>query len=189
VRNRPLIATALTMVVFSSTACIGASGLKQCGPETRGVGATGRVNLADGVSTAIGSASMGEMREPGRPDTQVASVDLYAQSYVTGSSEPSNFLRGHITGIQLLTTETASRLVGSYNPPEPLLLPPNLFAFSGAYNWVLSIDDSRAVVLGAQLVLELQTDLPNQPVVRIPLTVIAPNSSLAWYRTSGDGCG
>ena len=157
--------------------------------ETRGVGASGRVALADGISTSNGSASMGEAREPGRPDTEVATVDIFAQSYNAASGLSSDFLRGHITGIQLRTGETPTRLVGSYNLPASLLLPPNLFAFSGPYNWVLTIDDSRALILAGQLVLELQTDIPSQPVVRIPLTVLAPNSSMSWYRTSGDACG
>jgi hypothetical protein len=183
-----LTSVALAMVLFLSTACVGSSGLKQCGLETRGVGASGRVALTDGISTANGSASMGEAREPGRPDTEVATVDIFAQSYDAASSMSSDFLRGHITGIQLRTTETPTRLVGSYNPPAPLLLPPNLFAFSGSYNWVLSIDESRALVLAGQLVLALQTDISNQPEVRIPLTVLAPNNSMSWYRTSGDGC-
>lgn len=184
-----LTGIALTMVLSLSLSCVGTSGLKQCGLETRGVGASGRVALADGISTANGSASMGEAREPGRPDTEVATVDIFAQSYNAASSASSDFLRGHITGIQLRTGETPTRLVGSYKPPASLLLPPNLFAFSGPYNWVLSIDDSRALVLGGQLDLELQTDISTQPVVRIPLTVLAPNNSMSWYRTSGDGCG
>ena len=184
-----LTGIALIMVMFLSASCSGIGGLKQCGLETRGVGARGQVALADGISTANGSASMGEAREAGRPDTEVATVDIFVQSYNAASSLSSDFLRGHVTGIQLRTAATPTRLVGSYDPPAPLLLPPNLFAFSGPYNWLLGLDDSRALILAGQLVLELQTDISSQPVVRIPLTVLAPNNSMAWYRTSGDACG
>ena len=185
----PLSTIALMTVMFLSASCSGIGGPKQCGPETRGVGARGQVWLADGVSTANGSASVGERREAGRPDTETATVDIFAQSYNAASLVGSDFLRGHVLRIQLRTAETPARLVGSYDPPNPLLLPPNLFAFTGAYNWLLSIDDTRALILAGQLVLELQTDVPSQPVVRIPLTVLAPNSSMAWYRTTGDACG
>jgi len=44
-----LTGIALIMVMFLSASCSGIGGLKQCGLETRGVGARGQVALADGI--------------------------------------------------------------------------------------------------------------------------------------------
>ena len=114
-----LTSLALTMVLFLSTSCVGTSGLKQCGLETRGVGASGRVALADGISTANGSASMGEAREPGRPDTEVATVDIFAQSYNAASSASSDFLRGHIREFSCAPERLRVDSSDRTTPPRP----------------------------------------------------------------------
>ena len=178
----------LMMLILLSTSCGVISEVKKCGSESRGVAATGQVALADGISTANAKASVGEVRDPGRPETQVATVYVVAQSYKAGSFDPSDFLRGHVTGVELRDAQTPSRLVGSYTPPTVLLLPPNLFAFLGPYTWLMPLEDGLAMVLSGQLVLELQTDLPSQPLVRIPLTVMEPGNSLTWSRASGNAC-
>jgi hypothetical protein len=178
----------LMMLILLSTSC-GITGVNQCGPEFRGAAAYNQVVLADGVSTANGYVSIQEMRDPGRPETQVATYAIEAGS---------DFLGVHMTRAELRDTQTPSRLFGSYPPPlapcaDPsapcflLPLPRNLW-FGGPYNWPVPVEDGLALLLSFQLVLEIQTDLPSQPLVRIPLTVLY-QSNLTWTRTKGESCG
>jgi len=169
----------LVTLILLSTSCGLSTGVKQCGPELRDASVLGRVVLADGTSTANGGVSMAEVRDPGRPETEVATVNIYAQS---------DFLRGHMTRAELRDAQTPSRLLGSYTPPTVLPLPPNLFKFDGPYAWPLPIEDGRTLLLSGQLVLEIQTDIPSQPLVRIPLTVLV-RSDPSWTRMTGEGCG
>ena len=166
----------LMMLILLSTSC-GITGVKQCGPEGRGAYAFNQVVLADGVSTANGDVSVGEVRDPGRPETELDSVDIFAQS---------DFLRTHMIRAEIRDTQTASRLLGSYLPPTLLALPRDLW-FGGPYNWPVPVQDGLALLVSGQLVLEIQTDLPSQPLVRIPLTVL--QSNLTWTRTKGESCG
>lgn len=168
----------LMMLILLSTSCGFISGVKACGPENRFVTVDGQVVMADGTSTVDGSVGIDEVRDPGRPETDVATVHI---------SAGSDFLRGHVTRVELRDAQTPSRLFGSYTPPTSLL-PPNVFGFGGPYNWPVPLEDGRALLLSGQLVLEIQTDLPSQPLVRIPLTVLG-QSVLTWTRMTGEGCG
>ena len=156
------------------------------------MGGKGEVALADGTSHANASLSLQESRKPGRPETQIARVYISVQSWLApGMSAPSDFLRGHITAIELRDTQTPPRLLKSYAPPNPLELPPNLFGVYGTYDWLISVDDARALIVADHVVLEMQTDLASQPLVRIPLKGLNPTDPLKWSRSSiaaGDAC-
>jgi len=169
----------LVTLILLSTSCGLSTGVKVCGPEIRAAGMLGQVMLADGTSTANAGLGLSQMRDPGRPETEVATVYVYAQS---------DFLRTHMTRAELRDTQTPSRLLASYAPPAVLPLPPNLFAFDGPYAWPLPVEDARALLLSGQLVLEIQTDLQSSPLVRIPFTVIRQNDA-SWFRTMGESCG
>lgn len=169
----------LMMLIVLSASCGISTGVKQCGPEMRDAGVLGQVVLADGTSTANAGLGMSEVRDPGRPETEVATYDIYAQS---------DFVRDHMTRAELRDTQTPSRLLGSYTPPTVLPLPPNLFAFGGPYDWPVPVEDGRTLILSGQLVLEIQTDLPSQPLVRIPLTGLQRNDT-TWFRETGESCG
>lgn len=169
----------LVMLILLTMSCGLSTGVKVCGPEIRAAGMLGQVMLADGTSTANAGLGVSEVRDPGRPETEVATYNIYAQS---------DFLRTHMTRAELRDTQTPSRLLGSYTPPTVLPLPPNLFAFGGPYDWPVPVEDGRTLLLSGQLVLEIQTDLPSQPLVRIPLTVLRQNDP-TWTRMTGEGCG
>ena len=166
-------------MMLLSISCGGLTGVKTCGPETRDAGALGQVVLADGTSTANAGVGISQVREPGRPETQVSTYGIYAQS---------DFVRDHMTRAELHDTQAPSRVFGSYNPPPVLPLPPNLFSFGGPYDWPVPVEDGRTLLLSGQLVLEIQTDLPSQPLVRIPLTVM-PQGDPTWVRETGESCG
>jgi hypothetical protein len=61
--------------------------------------------------TAHAGLSLWENREPGRPETEMAAIDLFAQS---------DSLRHHMTGAELHDLQTPSRLFGSFMPPAVL---------------------------------------------------------------------
>jgi hypothetical protein len=169
----------LMMLLLLSTSCSSINGVKVCGPEFRGAGVLGQVVFADGTSTANTGLVISEVREPGRPETEAAAVAIYAQS---------DFLRTHMIRAELRDTQTPSRLLESYTPPDVLPLPPNLFSFNGPYAWPLPVADGRSLLLSGQLVLEIQTDIQNQPLVRIPLSVVSQNDP-SWSRETGESCG
>jgi hypothetical protein len=177
----------LMMLILLSTSC-GITGVKQCGPEFRGGTMYNQVVLADGVSTANGEVSISEMRDPGRPETEVDTYAILAASDSRVAGPSISFLSDHMTRAELRDTQTPSRLIGSYLPPTLLALPRNLW-FGGPYDWPVPVEDGLALLLSGQLVLEIQTDLPSQPLVRIPLTVLY-QSNLTWgNRTTGESCG
>jgi hypothetical protein len=93
-----------------------------------------------------------------------------------------------MTGAELRDLQTPSRLFGSFTPPAVMPLPPNLFAFDGPYTATVSVEDFRSLMLSGQLVVDIQTDIPGQSVVRIPLTVIRQNDG-SFIRETGEGCG
>jgi hypothetical protein len=172
-------ALGLTLVIVQSVACSGISGVKECGPEHREAGVLGQVVLADGSSTANAGLGLSEVREPGRAETEVATVSIYAQS---------DFLRTHMIRAELRDAQSPSRLLGSYDPPAVLPLPPNLFGSDLPYAWPMPVEDGRTLLLSGHLTLEIQTDLSNQSVVRIPLSVVRQNDP-SWLRAMGEGCG
>lgn len=171
------------------SACSISSGVKECGPEGRGGQATGQISLAQPNSIALGGITIGESREPGRPETEVASVDLYAQNYANDFSN-SDFLRGHLTGIEVRDSQTPSRLLRSYAVPADVLqlLPPNLFHITGPYDWAVSVEEALTMIVAGQVILQLETDLPGQPQVAIPLTRVFV-TDLTWHRATGEICG
>jgi hypothetical protein len=165
------------IAIVSLTSCSALTGVKKCGPELRVTGMLG--NLAIGNGTAHAGLSLFENRKPGRPETEVAAIDLFAQS---------DSLRRHMTGAELRDLQTPSRLFGSFAPPAVMPLPPNLFSFDGPYAATVPVEDFRTLMLSGQLVLDIQTDIPSQPVVRIPLTVLRQNDG-SFIRETGDACG
>ena len=169
----------LMMLIVLSASCGISTGVKRCGPEMRDTQVRGQVVLADGTSTANAGFAISEVRDPGRPETDVATVDIFAQS---------DFLRDHMTGADLRDAQNPSQVLGSYSPPSVLPLPPNLFSGGGPYAWPLPVEDGRAVLLSGQLVLEIQTDLPSQSLVRIPLSVLVQVDP-TWFRETGESCG
>ncbi|MDQ6768635.1 MAG: hypothetical protein M3Z54_01435 [Gemmatimonadota bacterium] len=175
-----LFAASMLLTVWAlSISCGIVTGVKQCGPEQRGAGALGEVVLPDGT-TARAAAILSEQRELGRPETEVVRVQGYAQSYS---------LYGHMTRAELRDGQTPSRLFETYAPGEGLeKWAPNLFGVFRPYAWPLTVDQARALIGSGGLVFEIYTDLPSQPLVRIPLTSTAqPND--AWTPVTGEACG
>jgi hypothetical protein len=170
------IASSLIAIV-SLTSCRALTGVKTCGPELRVTGMLG--NLAIGTGTAHAGLSLWENREPGRPETETATIDVFAQS---------DSLRQHMTSAELRDLQTPSRVFGSFTPPAVMPLPPNLFGFDGPYAATVPVEDFRALMLSGQLVLDIHTDIPNESVVRIPLTVLRQNDG-TFIRETGESCG
>ena len=129
-----------------------------------------------------------ESRKPGRSETQIAQVGLEVYAHLLSDrSLPSDFLRGHVTAIELRDAAMPSRLIKSYVPPNP---PPFLQEFSRdgmAYDWSITVDEARALFVADQVVIELHTDLPSQPLVRIPLKGANSSDPLKWSRTTISG--
>jgi hypothetical protein len=166
------------ILIVQLTACGISTGVKECGPEQRGASAIGRITLADGTSTANASIGMSEVREPGRPETVVITYGVSAQS---------DFLRTHVIRGELRDATTPSRLLASFSPPDLLPLPPNLFSGGGPFDWPVPAEEGRSLLVSGQLVLEIGTDLPDQPVVRIPFTQGVDDPT--WSRARGEVCG
>ena len=167
------------MLVLLSTGCSSATGVKSCGPEMRATNVIGRLMNSDATPFAIAGLYLSEVREPGRPETEVATLDVYAQS---------DSLRTHMTRAELRDTQSPSRLFGSYDPPAVLPLPPNLFKVSATYASQLPVDDFRAMAASGQLALDILTDIASQPAVHVPLTIVLQNDA-GWFRAHGESCG
>jgi hypothetical protein len=165
------------LLILLFAACSASTGVKQCGPEERVVRVRGQLPIGNG--TAFAGLGLSEVREPGRPETEIATIDVFAQS---------DSLRTHMTRAELRDTQSPSRLFGTYTPPLVLPLPPNLFSFDGPYAVQLPVEDFRSLMAAGQLVLEIQTDLAAQPLVRIPLNIIVQIDP-TWIREQGEGCG
>ncbi len=177
--KRLFAASMLSMMLMLSTSCGIVSGVKQCGPEQRGASAVGEVVLPDGT-TARAAAILSEQRELGRPETEVVRVQGYAQSY---------FLYGHMTRAELRDGQAPSRLFETYAPAEgPEKWAPNLFGVFRPYAWPLTVDQARTLIGSGGLVFDIYTDLPGQPLVRIPLTSTGQPSA-AWTPVTGEACG
>ena len=166
----------LLIAIVGLSSCGLSTGVRQCGPESRVARVRGQLVLGDGTSYA--GLSLDQVREVGRPQTEVAMIDVFAQS---------DSLRTHMTRAELRDVQ-ASRLFGSYQPPAVLPLPPNLFSFDGPYPALLPVEEFRVLMISGQLVVDIFTDLPAQPVVRIPLTVVDQDDP-SWVRMTGEGCG
>jgi hypothetical protein len=177
------------LLVLLSTACSGMTGVKQCGPEERRGQATGQISLTEPNSIALGGITLGESREPGRPETEEAGFDMYAQNY-TNTFLSSDFLRGHLTKIEIRDSQSPSRLLGAYAVPADVLqlLPPNLFHITQPYTWPVSVEQALTMLVSGQLIMQLETDLPSQPLVIIPLTRVF-ETDLTWHRATGEICG
>ena len=167
----------LLILILSLNACAQSTGVKQCGPEVRVTRVRGELLLGDRTSYA--GLSLSEVREPGRPETEVATIDVFAQS---------DSLRTHMTRAELRDSQSPPHLFGSYAPPAVLPLPPNLFSFDGPYPMLLPVDEFRALMASGQVFLDILTDLPAQPLVRIPLTILIQNDA-SWIRMTGESCG
>ncbi|MFL5483217.1 MAG: hypothetical protein ACJ8AK_13640 [Gemmatimonadaceae bacterium] len=179
------------IVTLATVACGSASGPRACGDEYRIVADSGEVALADGLSFVDVSAMLRESRKPGRPETQIAQVGLEVYAHLLSDrSLPSDFLHGHVTTIDVRDAGTPSRLIKSYVVPNP---PPFLAEFSQygmAYDWSITVDEARALFVADQFVIEVHTDLPSQPLVRIVLKGANASDPLKWSRTiiSGGDC-
>ncbi|MDQ6690342.1 MAG: hypothetical protein M3Z18_07515 [Gemmatimonadota bacterium] len=174
-----LFAGSMLLTVWALSTSCGISGVKQCGPEQRGADALGEVMLPDG-STVRAAAILSEQRELGRPETEVVRVQGYVQSY---------FLYGHMIRAELRDVQTPSRLFETYAPGEGVdQWAPNLFWVFHPYAWPLTVDQARALIESGGLIFEIHTDLPSQPLVRIPLTSTAQHND-AWTPVTGEACG
>jgi hypothetical protein len=179
------------LVALATVACGSSSGPKACGDEYRSVGGSGQVALADGLSFVHVSVAVNESRKPGRPETQTAQVGVEVYSHLlSDSSMPSDFLRGHVTAVEIRDAGTPPRLIKSYVPPNPPL--PFLFDFSqsGIYDWSITVDQARALFVADQVVIELRTELAIQSLVRVPLNrseVVDVVDPLKWSRTTISG--
>src|SRR2546423_5685528 len=178
---------------LATVACSSSSGPKACGDEYRVVGGSGDAALADGLSFVHVEASIRQSRKPGRPETQIAQVAVLVYAHLLADATiPSDFLRGHITAIEVRDAATPSRLLKSYVPPNPPLPVLTDFSETGlVFDWSITVDDARALFLASEVVIELHTDLPSQPLVRIPLNVRSDlGDPVNWSRTviSGGEC-
>lgn len=176
------------IVTLATVACGSSSGPKECGDEYRRVGGSGEVALADGLSFVDVGVSLTESRKPGRPETQTAGVGVEVYSHLLSNrSMPSDFLRGHLTAIDVRDAGTPSRLIKSYVPPNPPLPFLQDFSQSGIYDWSITVDEARARFVADQVVIELRTDLAIQPLVRVPLKRSEVVDPLQWSRTTISG--
>jgi hypothetical protein len=172
-------------------ACSSSSGPKACGPEYRVVGGVGDVSLADGLSFVEVGVDLSESREPGRAETQVARVGVSVYAHLLSDrSIPSAFLRGHVTAVEVRDAGNPSRLLKSYVPPNPPPFLQEFYRYGMVYDWSITVDEARSLFVADQVVVELQTDLASQPLVRIPLNRLEVGDPLIWSRTtiSGGNC-
>ena len=187
--NTPSKRIGFFIVTVATVACSSSSGPKACGDEYRVVDASGEAALADGLSFVAVGANLRESRKPGRPETQTAQVGVEVYAHLlSNSSMPSDFLRGHITAIEVRDTGAPSRLIRSYVPSTPV--PGILSDFSQygmIYDWATTVDETRALFVADQLVIELRTDLASQPLVRVPLKRSEVVDPLQWRRTTISG--
>lgn len=177
------------IVTLATVACGSSSGPKYCGDEYRVVEGSGEVALADGLSFVDVSVDLAESRTPGRPETQTALVGAQVYAHLLSNRYmASDFLRGHITAIEVRDAGTPSRLIKSYVPPSPT---PNsltdFYRYGMIYDWSITVDEARALFVADQVVIELQTDLTIQPLVRIPLKRSGVADPLQWSRTTISG--
>jgi hypothetical protein len=163
-----------TLAIFS-TSCVAISGVKQCRYEQRGVAASAEFVLPD-ATTLTAHVDLHEQRESSLRPT-IAELRTGAES---GS------LYGHMTGAELRDNRTPSRLLGSFAPGGPGFAP-YVFETAKSYDWPLTIDQARINIESGELVLEIATDVPTQPLLRIPLTTTTHTDG-TWFRERGDGC-
>lgn len=176
------------ILTLATVACGSSSGPHECGDEYRVVGGSGEVALADGLSFVEVRVDLSESRKPGRPETQVAQVGMSVYPHLLSDrSIPSDYLRGHVTAIEVRDAGTPSRLIKSYvppNPPESLAI---FYRYGMIFDWSISVAEARALFVADQVVIELQTDLASQPLVRIPLKGANSSDPLKWSRTTISG--
>ena len=187
--NTPSKRIGFFILMLATVGCGSPSGPHECGDEYRIVGGSGQAALADGLSFVEVTAALSESRKPGRPETQIArvGVEVYAHR-LSDPSFPSDFLRGHITAIEVRDAGTPSRLIKSYVPPNPPLPLLSDFSQSGMiFDWSITVDEARALFVADQVVVELRTDLASQSLVRIPLKGANPSDPLKWSRTTISG--
>ena len=195
-RRGSVINTLLKRIGFfigtlATVACGSSSGPKECGDEYRVVGVSGDVALADGLSFVEVGVDLSESRQPGRAETQIARVGVSVYAHLLSDrSIPSAFLRGHVTAVEVRDAGTPSRLIKTYVPPNPPPFLQEFYRYGMVYDWSITVDEARSLFVADQLVIELQTDLASQPLVRIPLKRLELGDPLKWSRTtiSGGNC-
>jgi hypothetical protein len=176
-RTRLSASMLLSAIVMSSSSC-GITGVKQCRFEQRAVSASSQFVLAD-ASTVSAHVDLAEQRESSLYPSE-ARLLVGAQSYS---------LYGHMTHAELRDSHTPSRLLASYSPGVGQeTWAPNLIGMFTPYDWPMSIDEARALIQSGELILEISTDLPDQSLIRIPLTSTMPTDG-TWLRERGEGCG
>jgi hypothetical protein len=168
----------LSALIIFTTSCGAISGVQQCRFEQRGVSASGEFVLPD-ATTVTAHVDLAEQRESSsQPD--MARLLIGSQSYS---------LYGHMTGAELRNNQTPSRLLGSFLPGVGQeTWAPNLVGTFKTYDWPLTIDQARALIESGELVMDIRTDLPEQSLLRIPLTTTT-HSDGTWFRERGDACG
>jgi hypothetical protein len=173
---------------LATLSCGSSSGPKECGDEYRIVNGSAEVALADGISFVAVRVSLRESRKPGRPETQVAQVGVEVYAHLLADANiPSDFLRGHVTAIEVRDAGTPSRLIKSYVPPNPPQSLAEFYQYGMVYDWAITVDEARSLFVADQVVIELRTDLASQPLVRIPLKRSEVGDPLKWSRTTISG--
>jgi hypothetical protein len=189
--NTPLKRIGFFIGTLAAVACGSSSGPQYCGDEYRVVGGSGDVGLADGLSFVEVGVDLSESRQPGRAETQIARIGMSVYAHLLSDrSIPSDFLRGHVTAIEVRDAGTPSRLIKSYVPPNPPPFLQEFYRYGMVYDWSITVDEARSLFVADQVVIELQTDLTSQPLVRIPLKRLDVGDPLTWSRTtiSGGNC-
>ena len=173
---------------LATLSCTSSSGPKACGDEYRIVDASADATLADGLSFVAVRVYLRESRAPGRPKTQVAQVGVEVYAHLLSDrSIPSDFLRGHVTAIEVRDARVPSRLIKSYVPPNPPTSLAEFYQDGMIYDWSITVDEARSLFVADQIVIELRTDLASQPLVRIPLKRSDLSDPLKWSRTTISG--
>ena len=168
----------LSALVVITTSCGIISGAKECRFEQRSASASGELALPD-ATTLTAHVDLAEQRESSAQPS-VARLLVGAQSYS---------LYGHMTSAELRDNHTPSTLFASFMPGVGQeTWAPNLIGIFSPYDWPLSIDDARALIESGALVMEIETDLPAQSFLRVPLTTTT-HSDGTWFRERGEGCG
>jgi hypothetical protein len=168
----------LSALIIFTTSCGAISGVQQCRFEQRGVSASGEFVLPD-ATTLTAHVDLAEQRESSSQPS-MARLLIGSQSYS---------LYGHMTGAELRDNQTPSALLGSFLPGVGQeTWAPNLIGTFKSYDWPLTIEQARALIESGELVMEIRTDLPEQSLLRIPLTTTT-HSDGTWFRDRGEACG
>jgi hypothetical protein len=99
----------------------------------------------------------------------------------TVSWSVSSNVKPRITRVELRDSSDGT-FIALFGLTKPLPTPPADIVVSNAmglpYDWPLPIDDLRRRLAAGKIVVELQTDLPDRPLIRVALTAQVTD----WHR-------